>query len=147
MRRTVTALGLCIAMAIAAAPASAQQGKNPAPQLVVVAAAADETYVYINGVNFGTNPSVFLSGMPLGGVAVNAARTEITALVPVLPPGTYLLHVSSGNGVPQNGTFNLTIGAVGPQGPQGEEGPQGEQGLQGDQGLQGEQGVQGPQGE
>lgn len=79
-----------------------------------------------------------------------------------LPPGDFLLTVSTGNGQSQNDQYALTIGAVGPvgaigsQGIQGELGPQGEQGppgadgadgSAGPPGAQGEQGIQGPQGE
>lgn len=74
-------------------------------------------------------------------------------------PGSFLLGVRSGNGTSQQDLFALTIGAVGPEGPQGEpgsqgsvgpqgaEGPRGEPGPQGETGPQGVQGPLGPQGE
>lgn len=123
--------------------ANAQLGKVPANQLVVTAAAFDATSIYIEGVNFGSNPIVFLGGIPLGGVIGNSTGTRITALNPALPPGTYLLHVSTGNGTPQNGTFNLTFGAAGPQGPTGDTGPAGSTGAQGPQGPTGATGATG----
>lgn len=71
------------------------------------------------------------------------------SLAGAIAPGDYLLTVSGGNGQSQNDEYDLTIGAVGPQGipgPQGEQGPRGEQGPEGDQGPQGIQGEQGFQG-
>ena len=64
-------------------------------------------------------------------------------------PGDFLLTVSTGKGESQNDKYDLTIGAVGPQGPQGADGapgPHGEQGPAGPQGIQGEKGPAGPQG-
>jgi len=146
MFRHVSSCVLAIAVALPCAPAFAQQGKGPTPQLTILAATADPTYVYVVGVNFGASPTVFLGGLPLGGVTTNAAGTEITALNPSFPPGTYLLHVSRGNGTPDNGTFNLTIGAAGAQGPVGPRGDQGPAGVQGPEGPAGAQGPEGPAG-
>jgi hypothetical protein len=65
-----------------------------------------------------------------------------------LPPdGDYLLNVAKGNGQSQSDEYDLTIGAVGPEGSQGEQGKIGPQGEQGKIGPQGEQGKIGPQGE
>lgn len=72
---------LVLAVALSGSRASAQLGKVPPPQLVVTAAAADATYISIEGVNFGSSPSVFLGGIPLEGVTVNGSRTQITALI------------------------------------------------------------------
>jgi hypothetical protein len=58
-----------------------------------------------------------------------------------------LLLVSNGNGAPHNDEYDLTFGAVGPQGVQGKIGPQGEQGKLGDQGVQGKIGPQGDPGD
>lgn len=74
----------------------------------------------------------------------------ISATLPqVIQDGDYLLSIQTGPSVHQFDSYNLTIGAVGPQGPQGEQGPIGPTGLQGEQGPQGEPGPQGdvgPQG-
>ena len=122
MSKHLLAVVAVLAIALMGSRADAQLGKVPPLQLVVVAASSDATYVYISGVNFGSSPAVFLGGIALGGVAVNAAETEITALMPAFPPGTYLLHVSSGEAQTQNDTFGLTVGAVGPQGATGDQG-------------------------
>jgi hypothetical protein len=84
--------------------------------------------------------------------------TQIIVPLPPFPPGSYLLTVArahaggrgGGAGGPSVTDFNvfwITLGAVGPQGPQGEPGTQGPQGEPGIQGIQGEQGIQGIQGE
>lgn len=61
-------------------------------------------------------------------------------------PGSFLLAVRSGKGTSQQDLFSLTIGAVGPQGPQGEQGLDGPQGAVGPQGEPGPGGLAGPQG-
>jgi hypothetical protein len=80
----------------------------------------------------------------------------IADLPDVVLEGDYLLTVScatGGSGQSQNVEYDLTIGAVGPQGEQGKVGPPGPQGEQGkigppgDQGPQGKEGPPGPQGE
>ncbi len=150
-RRTIT-IGLCLSLLLAAADGHAQLGKVSQNQLVITAVRPDSTTITIAGANFGSSPAVFLNGMPLDGVTVNAAGIQITATLPILPAGTYLLHVSTGNGTPQNGTFNVTIGATGPQGSAGPQGNVGAQGLAGapgaagPAGAQGAIGSQGPQG-
>lgn len=110
--------------------------------LVITSVTTDASFLYISGVNFGSNPSVFLSGLPLSRV-VNAARTQITAPLPSLPAGTYLLHVSSGNAPHHNFTFSVAIGAIGPT---GEPGPRGDIGLTGAPGEPGPAGPPGPAG-
>ena len=63
-----------------------------------------------------------------------------------------LLVVSNGEGAPQTDEYDLTFGAVGPQGEQGpqgklgDQGPQGKDGVQGPQGKLGERGLQGDPG-
>jgi hypothetical protein len=117
--------------------------------LIIRAASADAGHIYVAGVNFGAGPTVFLGGLPLGGVSVNSAGTDITAINPGFPAGTYLLHVSRGNGVPDNGTFNLTIGAVGAvgaTGATGATGPAGPAGVDGAPGATGATGATGTQG-
>lgn len=57
--------------------------------------------------------------------------------------GDYLLRVTNGKGESQGDEYDLTIGAVGPEGPQGEPGPEGPQGPQGAPGPEGPAGPQG----
>jgi hypothetical protein len=114
-----------------------------APQ--INSAVVNANQLTITGSNFGdTTPTVTLDGIPL----VVAGFTDATAIATLpgsIGPGSYLLQVSNAQNR-QTGTFDVTIGAVGPQGPQGIPGPQGIQGPPGIQGPQGPQGIQGPQG-
>jgi hypothetical protein len=146
MHKQVFSSVLVLALLLSGSISHAQLAKGPAPQLVIRAASADANHVYVAGVNFGSEPAVFLGGVPLGGVNVNGTGTEITATNPGFPPGTYLLHVSRGTGTPDNGTFNLTVGAVGADGAQGEPGPAGPTGAAGADGADGETGPPGPTG-
>lgn len=112
-------------------------GSGPVTRLIIVGEDLD----------FGPGPiSVSLGG--IGDLNVDDANdTVIQASVPTeIPAGDYLLTVGNGNGQSQNDEYDLTIGAVGPQGPQGEAGPQGAVGRQGDSGPQGDTGPQGPAG-
>ena len=145
LRRFCFALTIA-ALVFATTPAHAQLGKVPHNQVVVAAAVVEGGVVRIAGVNFGASPSVFIGGVPLAGVAVNPTGTGIVALDPAFPPGTYLLHVSTGNGQVQNGTFNLTIGAAGAIGPKGNDGTNGIDGKDGVDGTDGRDGVDGADG-
>jgi hypothetical protein len=72
------------------------------------------------------------------------SATEIVTELPAgYPPGTYLLTVSRGRRCAKEGSFHLTIGAVGPPGPtgdQGEPGAAGEPGPPGPPGGKGDKG-------
>jgi hypothetical protein len=122
-------------------PADAQT-----PQQVVIHSAttdAAQTVLFVEGQNFSSSSLVFLGGVPLGGVVVNAAGTALTATITGTLPGSYQLLVSNGNGVPQNARFEITLGHTGAQGPAGEPGPQGEPGPAGPPGPPGPQGIPG----
>jgi hypothetical protein len=115
-------------------------GKQPSVSAATVS--ADQTTLFIDGMNFGKNPSVTLADIPLGGVEVNSNGRRIIALMPSLPPGDYRLVVVTGNNMSVE--FDMTVGAVGPEGPAGPSGPQGPAGATG---LAGAVGPQGPTGE
>jgi len=97
-------------------------------------------------------PKVRLAGSPL--VVVNSVvNTGIhtgvvtTNLPSPIPTGSFLLEVQWGSDRDDaEHTFSMTIGIVGPQGPQGPQGPAGPQGATGPQGTTGAQGAQGPTG-
>lgn len=147
MSHPLSALILILAVILSSgSQAAAQLGQSSPSYVVITAAAADDTFIQIQGVNFGSSPVVFLGGIPLGGVTVSNNGTHITALNPAFPSGTYLLHVSTGNGASQNGTFNLTIGAAGPPGPAGADGVDGKDGIDGKDGLDGKDGADGKDG-
>lgn len=149
-KRLAVTLSICSCFLISG---TAAQTNNP-NAVHISAVTSDGANLYISGVNFGTPQNVFLSGIPLAH-AVNPAGTEIVAQLPALGPGTFLLHVSRGNGVSQNSTFHVTLGAVGPTGPTGptgevgatgNAGPEGPVGPTGETGATGATGATGPQG-
>ena len=124
-------------------PPPGQSGPS-GQQVLVMSAKADAAMiaVHVEGQNFCAAPIVKLDGstLTLNGTATPAA---FDALLPAgIPAGSYLLTVSCGNATNQNGTFDLTLGAAGPQGPTGPQGPQGLTGPQGPQGLTGPRGPQ-----
>lgn len=132
------------------------EGPPPLDPLVIENVFVGDDNLSISGQNFdnGDSPTVSLSGV--GELMVTQSNSSmIVASFPAgsLADGDYLLTISTGPEPGQTGSYNLTIGAVGnqgppgPQGPQGETGPEGPQGPQGDAGPQGETGPQGPQGE
>ncbi len=143
--------GLAAAVAMFPAARAAAQGPSAAATQLVITNVVPDLVNYtllITGRNFGTAPTVWLDEAPLA--VAGATSTFIIALAPglsTMPPGTYLLRVSRGTGVPQNDSFHVTLGAVGPQGPQGPQGPPGERGPEGPQGPPGERGPQGERGE
>ncbi|HWS85645.1 MAG TPA: IPT/TIG domain-containing protein [Pyrinomonadaceae bacterium] len=100
----------------------------------------------VHGRNFGDSPEVVLGGDPLTLRSGSDTQLE-AALPPDLPPGTYLLEVSSGQGNAQSDSFAVAVGAVGPPGQKGEPGEPGERGEPGQPGKDGEQGPPGKDGE
>lgn len=120
-------------------------------RMVIRSATASELpgRLVIRGANLaepnGAPPAVMLADQPL--TVDTAVADQIIAILPNdLQPGSYLLTVSRGAGVPLNDTFEVTIGATGAEGPPGPTGATGPAGLPGPQGPQGMQGTQGPQG-
>lgn len=93
------------AIALAALIATGARADDHRAQLVVASAAvsADQTTLFVTGANFGSSPAVALEGAALGGVTVNATGTALTAVMPSLPPGSYLLVVSRGHGRDDDG--------------------------------------------
>ncbi len=74
---------------------------------------------------------------------VNAAGTQFITPMPQFPPGSYLLHVSTGVGTPCSSAFVVAVGAIGPK---GDKGNQGDKGDKGDPGLPGAKGDKGDPG-
>ena len=119
------------------------------------AVSADQTTLFVTGANFGPRPLVTLANIVLGGVQVSSTGGQLTALMPVLPPGSYRLVISRGTGSNRIDGMDVTVGAVGPKGDVGAVGPKGDTGAtgadgaigpKGDQGAVGETGPTGPQG-
>jgi len=144
-------LAIAVALLLAASTSFAQ-GKAPASQVIITAAAADPTLttLFLAGENFERGAAVYVSGIPLEDVVVGSGGATLTASLPLgVLPGSYRVFVVQGNGKTQNATFDITLGstgAEGPAGPPGPPGPQGETGPTGPQGPQGVQGATGPPG-
>ena len=156
MKNSFKLLVICLLPMIAASTVRADDDHHPRTTIVSAAVSADQSTLFVAGTGFGSAPVVTLDGMPVGGVSVNATGTALTALMPTLTPGSYLLvvkehakrHDDDDDGA-RVASFALTVGAVGPEGPTGPQGIQGAQGLQGPQGIPGPagpQGAVGPQG-
>lgn len=99
--------------------------------------------IVIAGSGFASSNVVTLSGITL--TKTSTSTTSIVATVPsslTLGASDYLLSVKGS----KTALWNLTYGAVGPQGPQGAQGPAGSQGPQGTPGATGPTGSTGPQG-
>jgi hypothetical protein len=96
----------------------------------------------------GTPPTFDLTVQPGYGptdIVVTLNHPVDSRLIPASSPllvKTFARHRGEGEWA----TLDVTIGAVGPQGPQGAPGIQGPTGAQGPQGIQGPPGPQGPQG-
>jgi len=126
--------------------------------IVSATVSVDQGTLFVTGQYFGSRPLVILGGVVLGGVQVSATGTQLTALMPALPPGTYRLMISRGSGSDRSASFFLTLGTTGPKGetgasgadgpigPKGDTGDPGPQGAKGDPGPQGPPGPEGPQG-
>src|SRR5262245_18730494 len=101
---------LILALALSAARVGAQGNPNK-PMITDALVSSDQTTLFVDGVNLGARPSVMLgdtqvgSGAQLAGVAVDTAGRRLTAQLPPLVPGTYLLQVTNGNWTAQ---FALT---------------------------------------
>lgn len=132
-------------------PASASDG-DP----VILNAVADlaHSQLVINGRGFNGHGAlhVMLNGAALP-IVSSTSRRIVATLPAVVEPGSYLLNV--GRGHEHRGqdddfdAFEITIGAVGPQGPpgpQGVSGPQGPMGVPGPQGVKGDTGATGATG-
>src|SRR4029079_5912529 len=122
------------------------------PRVTSVMLSADQTILFVLGRFFDQRTILILGDYVLGGVQVAPTGTQITALMPALPPGTYRLTIARIGDSPTSGrtvSVDVTLGAVGPPGPRrdiGPPGPQGETGPAGPQGLQGVAGPTGPAG-
>src|SRR5438874_7015775 len=94
---------------------------NASPNVIVVKTVTVDfttNSITIKGENFGTvAPTVKIAGNQLVVESFESATQTIVAFLPgVLSSGTYLLTVSTGSSSNQTSEFDITIGAVGPQG-------------------------------
>jgi len=102
----------------------------------------------ILGSNFGSaKPFVAISGSPA--VVLTYTNTQVVVQIPAAisaTPGSYSLLLTRQADRCGSALFNITLGAVGPQGATGITGAQGPPGAQGSPGAQGTPGTQGPAG-
>jgi hypothetical protein len=130
-------LGLVLLLAIASPAAAAP----PVVQQVFVD--ASQQAIAILGKDLGANANsvrVNLAGTAL--VVRSASPTNIVAGIPPLPPGTYLLIVTTAGGSSQT---DVAVGPLGPSGNTGGTGPTGASGATGPSGATGT-GATGPSG-
>ena len=87
--------GVCALAVLGLAASVFADGPRP---LVIVSAEVSVTgeLLIVKGARFGQAPEVRLDGVLLGGVVVNDSGTQLTANMPALPPGSYLLEMSRG---------------------------------------------------
>jgi hypothetical protein len=155
-RRLIGGFAAVTFLVLLTVPAAVADERRPATTIVNAAVSTDQSTLFVRGMGFGRSPMVVLNGFILGGVQVDTSGTLLTALMPVLQPGSYQLLVFEGAGRRQNddgngdrdrvASFVLTVGAAGPKGDKGDKGDKGNQGDPGPQGSQGIQGVPGSQG-
>ncbi len=147
--RVSIALGLALLAAMLAfGQAHAQAAQS---QLTVTNVEVDYTSgeMFVYGRHFSSGRPILVSLADLPLTVKHHQDTVIVVLVPsnfLRSPGAYLLTVSLGANPHLNDSFDVTLGAVGPQGPKGDPGPVGPQGPKGDVGQVGPKGDVGPQG-
>jgi hypothetical protein len=149
MRNRLAHAGIVLAAAFSMTlPLSADSTNRP----IILSATVDSVnhLLTVTGMDLISKkgaPSVFFDDQQL---TVNTfTATQIVAVLNPMPaPGTYLVLVNTNQDASANSydTFDVTIGATGPQGPTGPTGPQGPSGPAGIAGPQGPLGIAGPQG-
>ena len=149
-RQVVNLLALVVSLGLIAVPVAAKKNSNSSENhltITKVSVDLENDELTITGESLDSGPkSLEVRLGTIGPLTIIGSATDTTILAglpPNITPGDYLLTVSRGKGETQHDEHNLTVGAVGPGGPQGSAGPQGDPGPQG---LQGEVGPQGPQG-
>ena len=120
--------GLAAALCIGPSASGAGAQTPPPPIITEAFADAESATLTINGVGFRAGfPMVFLGNHELP--VRWATESTAAAWLPELRPGTYRLIARWPDG--SQADFYLTLGAVGPAGPEGSRGPEGPRGLPG----------------
>src|SRR5262245_47195632 len=133
MDRSIVRSAAIVAFVLLATLSLGAQGNPHQPAIDSAIISADQTVLFVKGVNFGKNPTVIFNGLTLTGVQVDATGQQLFASMPSLPPGTYKLQVINKTWLAD---LDVTIGtaptvsssassATGPAGPTGPEGPAG----------------------
>jgi len=139
-RKMILFAALTLAVFSAGIDVAARGATLKIPAIVSAQPTATGDTILIRGINFPPAPAVTLGTTPLQVITGNA--TEILAMLPGVPAGSYLLKVE-GRAFYQIAVFVATVGAVGPPGPKGDKGDPGEPGARGEAGPPGERGPQG----
>jgi type VI secretion system Hcp family effector len=143
----LSAIGLAVVLLLSHPALGHDEKARDLPAITSVVADQNLERLTIRGSHLASNaaPRVTLAGLEL--VVVSFGPSEVLAELPLdLPPGSYELVVSRGRENKRSDAFDVTLGAVGPAGPEGPPGPQGIEGPPGVPGPQGPPGPPGPQG-
>lgn len=140
--RGVRLIAACLACLCLASSQTLAQKQTPI--IIAASVSADSTVLFLEGSGFPASPTITFGGVILGGVVVNSIGTSASASMPVVPAGSYLVTIGSGNN--KSAAFEVTLGATGPAGPIGPTGPPGAAGANGIDGATGPAGAAGPQG-
>jgi hypothetical protein len=136
MRRIIVAALLVFAPVLAVSASAAPTVQNGVINYVT-------NQITLTGSNFEpgkAKPSVLFNGAAL--TVVSSTNTQVVATLPTgLTSGTFNLTLTNSNG--NSVEFDVTYGAIGPQGPAGPAGPTGLQGPMGPTGITGPQGPRG----
>jgi hypothetical protein len=143
MDRRVIRGAAVVAFIVATTQSLGAQGNPHQPAIDSAIVSADQTMVFVRGMNFGKTPTVTLNGLTLTGVQVDSTGQQLVASMPSLQPGTYKLQVINKNWLAD---LDVTITGAEPEGYSGSQGPAGPAGPAGPTGPEGPQGPQGPQG-
>lgn len=157
-RRLAPALVSVCAVLIHGAPARAQFGFPSPGRPAVIASVvphAPSGQISVRGSHLGDWGALTLDGVDLP--ILNWSDSEVIAIAPPLPLGTYSLVLRRASPALGIASFAVTIGAqeaaaptqtgsTGPSGPEGASGPAGPEGPPGPPGVEGPQGPEGPKG-
>jgi hypothetical protein len=146
LRNWPKALAVFALLHVALVAALADEENKPVVITALPDSSVNPTQLTITGNHLGSGkPLVTLDSLRL--LVVTFTSTSVTALLPAgLKPGSYLLILQSDGEDDRKATFDVTLGAAGPQGDPGVPGPIGPAGPPGPQGPSGSQGPPGPQG-
>jgi hypothetical protein len=146
LMRTAAAVVFVVLAATGFAWAQGNANGNKKPEITAALVSVDQTVLFVQGANLGAHPSITIGDVDLSGVAVDASGKQLSANLPALTPGTYLLTLTTGSWATQ---FAVAIDyveppSVGPTGPAGPAGPVGAPGPAGPAGATGPAGPAGP---
>ena len=146
----VWALVVIVALPISP-PVAAQASSTPLITSVTADYTVSPPTLTIKGAVLGSPGTTTVTLDQLGNLTLRSVTsTQVVASLPTnpaVPPGSYLLTLTTGSKANQFDEFWLTLGTQGPQGPQGSTGATGAvgpQGPSGPQGLTGATGAAGP---